>query len=82
MPHDHAWDNIQNFVNDFNQLMRNPSQFAMKHFGVTEDIANDPNAIIQYMMQNGKLFQGQYNALRRVAMQIQNNPLFRQLVKH
>ena len=80
--HDYSWSNIQNFVNDFNQLMRNPSQFAMKHFGVTEDIANDPNAIIQHMMQNGRISQGQYNAARRAAMQIQNNPLFRQLVKH
>ena len=83
MPYDsYAWGNIQNFVNDFNQLMSNPVQFAMKHFGVSENIAKDPDAIIQQMMQSGKISQGQYNAARRAAMQIQNNPLFQQLVKH
>ena len=82
MPYDHAWDNIQNFVNDFNQLMSNPTQFVMKHCGVSANIANDPDAIIQQTMQSGKIRQDQYNAAWKAAMQIQNNPLFRRLVKY
>ena len=74
--------NIQTFVNAFNQLMSNPAAYVMNKYGIPKEIANNPDAIIQKLMSEGKVSQGQYDVARRTAMQIQNNPLFRQLVKH
>ena len=43
-------------------------------------IQNNPNAILQYMMDNGQLSQNQYNQASKVAQQIQNNPQFAQFM--
>lgn len=73
-------NNFQNFINDFNQMMSNPAQYAMTRLGMPQDIANNPDAIIKQLMQSGRMSQGQYNAARRAAQQIQSNPLFQQLI--
>lgn len=75
------WSNFQNFMQTFRQMASNPAQYAMKNMGVSQDMANDPDAIIQKMMQDGKITQAQYNQARSMAMQIQNNPMFKQLMK-
>lgn len=69
------------FVNSFRQMASNPAQYAIKNMGISEDMANDPDAIIQKMMQEGKISQAQYNQARNTAMQIQNSPMFSQLFK-
>ena len=76
------WGNFQNFMDDFRQLAYNPAQFAMTKMGVSKDMANDPDAIIQQMMSNGQLSQAQYNVARQTAMKIQSNPMFRQMLKN
>ena len=70
-----------NFMTQLSELMKNPKEYAMKNFGVSEDIAGDPNKIIQNLMSNGKITQEQYNSARATAMQMQNNPMFRQFFK-
>lgn len=59
--------NFQNFV-------INLRQFMSKNQG-------NPDAIIQNLMQQGKITQEQYNQARMQAKQIQQNPLFNQLMK-
>lgn len=75
------WGSFQNFMMDFKQLAANPSQFVMSRMGIPQNISNDPDAIIQHMMSNGKLSQSQYNVARHAASQIQSNPLFKQFFK-
>ena len=75
------WNNFQTFMNQFKQLAANPAQYVMNHYGISQDIANDPDAIIQKMMQEGKITQDQYNQARQAASQIKNNPLFSQMMK-
>ena len=75
------WGSMQNFMNDFQKMAINPAQYVMDRAGIPKDIANNPDAIIQKMMQEGKLSQAQYNAARQAAQRIQNNPMFRQLFK-
>lgn len=75
------WGSFQNFMYSFKQMMSNPQQFVMSHFGIPNEIANDPNKIIQKMMSDGRLSQSQYNAARHTAQQIQNNPMFGQFMK-
>lgn len=43
-------------------LKQNPIQFLMQRkFNVPANIANDPNAIIQHLMNTGQVSQQQYN---------------------
>lgn len=73
--------NFQNFISVFKQAMTNPAQYVMKNYGISEDIANDPDAIIQNLMKSGKLSQQQYNQARQMAAQIQQNPMFGKMMK-
>ena len=74
------WGSFQNFMYGFKQMASNPAQYVMSHYGISQEIANDPNAIIQQMMQEGKVSQMQYNAARKAASMIQNNPMFGQIM--
>lgn len=74
------WGSFQNFMTGFRQLANNPAQYVMNRYGISKDIANNPDAIIQKMMQEGRISQQQYNSARQAAGQIQNNPMFRQML--
>lgn len=65
------WGSFNNFMTGFRQFINNPSQYGVQ---------GNPDSIIQKMMSEGKLSQDQYNAARQAASQIQNNPLFSQLM--
>lgn len=71
-------NNFQNFMGGFMEMMKNPAQYVMQRFGISQDIANNPNAIIQKLMSDGKVSQQQYEAARQAAAQMQNNPMFNQ----
>lgn len=73
--------NFQQFMSEFQKLAANPRQYVMKHYGIPENIASDPNAILQNLMNSGKISQNQYNAARNMASQIQSNPMFDQMMK-
>lgn len=75
------WGSFQNFMSGFQQMMSNLQQFVMSRMGISQDIANNPNAIIQKMMSEGQVSQSQYNAAMQTAQKIQNNPMFRQFMK-
>lgn len=75
------WGSMQNFLNDFSELMRNPKQYSMQKMGIPENIADDPDAIIQQLMNSGKITQDQYNEAYNAAMKIQSNPLFSRFMK-
>ena len=51
------WGSFQNFMSGFQQMMSNPQQFVMSRMGISQDIANNPNAIIQKMMSEGRISQ-------------------------
>lgn len=75
------WGSFQNFMTGFQQMAANPVQYVMKRYGIPQNIANNPNAIIQRMMQDGKITQNQYEQARQAAQKIQSNPLFHQFFK-
>lgn len=74
------WGSFQGFMNNFRQLASNPAQYAMQKMGIPQDMANDPNAITQKLMSEGKVTQEQYNQARQTAARIQNNPMFGQFL--
>lgn len=54
-------------------LKQNPVQFLMQRkLNIPQDIANDPNAIIQHLMNSGQISQAQYNKAMQMAKKISN----------
>lgn len=74
------WGSFQNFMSGFQQMRNNPAQYVMQRMNVPQNMANDPDAIIQNMMSNGQLSQAQYNAARQTAQRIQNHPMFKMFI--
>lgn len=57
-----------NMASALQNLKQNPMQFLMqKKFNVPQDIANDPNAIIQHLMNSGQVTQRQYDRAMQMA---------------
>lgn len=57
-------------MNALQQIKSNPTQFlAQRGIQVPPNIANDPNAIIQHLMNTGKIDQQQYNNAVQMAQQ-------------
>lgn len=55
------------------QLRSNPLGFLRQRgFNVPDNI-NDPNAIIQHLMNSGQISQNQYNQARQMAQQFGNH---------
>lgn len=65
------------FFNSFRGFMGNPIQM-MSGMNIPKNMMNNPNEMIQYLMNSGQMSQDQFNFLRQKANQIQNNPQFQQ----
>lgn len=73
---------MQGLIGQFQGFMQNPLQYLIqKKLNIPQNMANNPQAAIQHLMNNGQMSQEQYNSLRRMAGQIQNNPQFQQFIK-
>lgn len=70
-------NNNMNIINMLNGLRKNPIQTLLSaNLNVPQDIANDPQAIIQHLLNSGQISQSQINQ----AIQQSNNPMFRGLL--
>lgn len=72
--------NIKALFQAYTQLMQNPNQLLQK-LNIPLEYANDPQGAIQYLMDNGKVTQEQFNSANNQLKQMQNNPLFKQLFR-
>lgn len=72
--------NIKALFNAYSQFMQNPNQM-LSQMGIPQEYANDAQGAIQYLMNNGKITQQQYNNASNQLKQMQNNPMFKQLFK-
>ena len=70
--------NIKALFEAYTQLMQNPTQVLQK-LNIPQEYANNPQGAIQYLMNNGKITQEQYNMANNQLKQLQNNPLFKQM---
>lgn len=62
---------MNNPMQMISQIRQNPIQFlASKGLNIPKNIANDPNAIIQHLMNSGKVSQEQYNQAIKMAEQM------------
>lgn len=51
---------MNNMIQMLMSLKNNPGAFVTR-LGIPANIMNDPNAMIQFLMNNGKITQEQYN---------------------
>lgn len=64
---------IQILMSQVNQIRNNPMQFFMsRKLNVPENISNDPQAIVQHLLNTGQMTQAQYNKLQSQISQIMN----------
>jgi len=70
--------NIKALFEAYSQLIKNPGQ-VLQQLNIPQEYANDPQGAIQYLMNNGKITQEQYNSANNQLKQLQNNPMFKQL---
>ncbi len=67
--------NINDIMNLYQQLKQNPMQMLSQRFNIPQGInTNDPNSIIQHLLNTGQVSQNQVN-------QAMNNPMIRQFMK-
>lgn len=60
-----------NFMNQLNQLRQNPVQFLMqRNLNIPQNISNDPNKIVQHLMNTGQITQAQYNQAMQTVRQM------------
>jgi len=59
-----------------NQFRQNPMAMLSQRFNIPANM-NDPNEIIQYLLNTGQVSQEQVNN----AMQMRNNPMIQQIFK-
>ena len=64
----------------FIQFLNNPMGYAMNKFGIPNGAINNIDQIPQYLMNQGKLSQQQYNQILNQANQLQKTPEFMQFI--
>ncbi len=67
---------MSNIFQLYQQMMQNPMALLSKRFNIPQNI-NDPNQIIQHLLNTGQVTQAQVNN----AMQMRSNPMFQQMFK-
>ena len=68
--------NINDFMNLYQQLKSNPMQMLANRFNIPQNLnTNDPNTIIQHLLNTGQVSQAQVNNL----MNMRNNPVLQQM---
>lgn len=72
--------NIKALFEAYSQLIQNPTQILQK-LNIPQEYVNNPQGAIQYLMNNGKITQAQYNDANNQLKQLQSNPLFKQYFK-
>jgi hypothetical protein len=71
--------NIGDVMRVFNTLRQNPMQILSRKFNIPQNInLQDPNAIIQHLLNSGQVSQSQVNA----AMGARNDPFIQQIINN
>lgn len=65
---------MNNLIQMVNQFKQNPMVMLSQKYNIPQNL-NDPNEIIQHLLNTGQVSQAQVNQ----AMQMRNNPMFRDL---
>ena len=68
---------MNNILSMYQQFRANPMQMLSARFNIPQGInVNDPNAIIQHLLNTNQISQQQLNSM----MNMRNNPMIQQLM--
>lgn len=71
-------NNINQIMSMYQQLRSNPMQLLARRFNLPQGMnMNNPNDIIQHLLNTGQIQQSQVNQI----MGMQNNPIIQQLLQ-
>ena len=71
--------NINDVINLYQRFRANPMQFLGMRYNIPPNInLNNPNDIVQHLLNTGQVKQTQVNAI----MNMRNNPMIQQLMNH
>jgi len=65
-----------NIFQAYQMLRSNPMQILSQRFNIPQNISNNPNDIIQHLLNTGQINQAQVNQ----AMSMRNNPMIQQML--
>lgn len=65
-----------NIFQAYQMLRSNPMQILSQRFSIPQNISNNPNDIIQHLLNTGQINQAQVNQ----AMSMRNNPMIQQML--
>lgn len=65
-----------NFLTTLNQFKQNPIAMLSRKYNIPQDM-NDPNQILQHLLNSGQVTQEQVNKV----MQMKNDPQFQKLIQ-
>ena len=57
------------------QFKQNPMSMLSKRFNIPQNMSNDPNQIIQHLMNTGQISQSQYNMANQQLKYLRKNTL-------
>lgn len=61
---------MNNMLQQFQMFRQNPMQYMLqKGMNIPPNIGNDPNAIVQHLLNTGQITQAQYNQAAQMARQ-------------
>lgn len=67
-----------NLLQAYQQFRSNPMQMLMQRYNIPQGIdTNNPNAILQHLLNTGQISQAQVNSLQGM----RNNPMIQNLMK-
>ena len=69
-------NNLIQIMQVYNQFKSNPMAMLSQRYNIPQNL-NDPNAIIQHLLNTGQVSQAQVNQ----AMQMRNDPNFRNMFR-
>lgn len=68
---------MNNIIQAYQQFRTNPMQMLMRKYNIPQNIdANNPNDILQHLLNTGQVSQAQVNSLQGM----RNNPMIQQLM--
>lgn len=65
-----------NLFQAYQMLRSNPMQILSQRFNIPQNLSNNPNDIIQHLLNTGQINQAQVNQ----AMSMRNNPMVQQML--
>ena len=62
---------INSMMSMLGQLKQDPRKVLMQKFNIPENVGNDPQSIIQHLMNTGQVSQAQFNQAMQMKKMIQ-----------